>query len=36
MDTGLNKPFNKSSAIAEHLSNNYDCVRYYNNVIFQF
>ena len=29
MDTGLNKPINKSSAIAKHLLNNSDCAKNY-------
>ena len=34
MDTGLNKPSNRSSAIAEHLLNNYDCAKNYNDSHF--
>ena len=30
IDTGLNKPSNRPSAIAEHLLNNYDCEKSYN------
>ena len=30
MDTGLNKPSNRSSAIAEHLLNKYDCAKKQN------
>ena len=34
MDTGLKKPFNRSSAIAEHLLNNSDCARDYSDSNF--
>ena len=34
MDTGLKKPSNRSSAIAEHLLNNSDCAKNYSDRIF--
>ena len=34
MKTGLNKPSNSSSAIAEHLLNNSDCSKNYNDSRF--
>ena len=34
METGLNKPSNRSSAIAEHLLNNSDCAKNYRDSNF--
>ena len=34
MDTGLNKPSNRLSAIAEHLLNNYECAKNYTDSRF--